>query len=187
MTATAPTGTPTTGTPAADVAKSYKVMADGYRLPIDRFDLLNLGDLYGRGWSVFPLHYRTKRPALRSWAAYQSRTPTFDELEKWFGSPKPFNVAVVTGKVSGIFVIDVDSEAALAWAVEHLPASNLRVRTAKGLHLYYPYSGDRPVRNKVRVRVGGEHIDLDVRGGFVVGPGSVHPSGAVYVREGEGW
>ncbi len=168
---------------------TYKAMADGYRLPIDRPDLANVGDLWSRGFSIFPLHYRTKRPSLKSWAEFQQRTPTFSELEEWFGPPEPFNVAIATGKVSGIFVIDADSAAALAWAHEHLPPCNMRVRTAKGVHLYFPYSGDRPVRNRVRVKFNGEHLDLDVRGdgGYVVGPGSVHPSGAIYMREGEGW
>lgn len=173
----------------AGVITTYKVMADGYRLPIDRPDLANIGDLWGRGWSIFPLHHGTKRPALPSWLAYQHRTPTFEELERWFGSADPFNVAVVTGKVSGIFVIDVDSAAALAWVEECFPPCDMRVRTGKGVHLYFPYSGDRPLRNKVRVKFLGENLDLDVRceGGFVVGPGSVHPSGAIYVREGDGW
>jgi hypothetical protein len=43
-------------------------MADGYRLEIDRPDLMNVGDLWGRGWSVISLRPRDKRPALRSWA-----------------------------------------------------------------------------------------------------------------------
>jgi putative DNA primase/helicase len=154
-----------------------------------RPDLMNVGDLWGRGWSVIPLRSRDKRPALPSWTAYQKRLPAFEELELWFGLAPGYNVGVVTGTVSGIFVIDADSPAALAWAHEHLPPCEMRVRTAKGVHLYYPYSGDRPARNKVRVKFQGEHLALDVRadGGFVVGPGSVHPTGALYTREGSGW
>jgi putative DNA primase/helicase len=171
----------------ADTA--FKPMADGGRPPIDRPDLMNVGDLWGRSWSVFPLLFRSKRPAIASWEAYQRRRPTFDEMEAWFGSAQPFNVAVVTGKVSGIFVLDADSEAAVAWANEKLPPCELRVRTANGIHLYFPYSADRRVRNKVRVKFDGERLELDVRGdgGYVVGPGSVHPSGAIYTREGAGW
>jgi putative DNA primase/helicase len=168
---------------------AYRVMADGYRLPIDRPDLANIGDLWARGFSVFPVVYGTKTPAIPSWAEYQHRSPTFDELAEWFGSSRRLNVAVVTGKVSGLFVLDIDSDAALAWANEHLPPCNMRVRTAKGVHLYFPYSGDLRVRNKVRTKFQGEHLDIDVRGdgGYVVGPGSVHRSGLVYAREGEGW
>jgi len=166
-----------------------KTMADGYELLIDRPDLANVGDVWGRGWSVIPLWFRGKTPAIKAWAEYQRRRPTVQELEEWFGPPAPRNVGIVTGKLSGIFVIDVDSEAAIAWATEHLPPCEMRVRTAKGLHLYFPYSGDKPAKNKVRVRYQGEHLDLDVRadGGFVVGPGSTHETGAIYTREGSGW
>lgn len=151
--------------------------------------LSNLGDLWGRGWSVFPVRYRDKRPAIRSWTPYQKRAPTFDEMQSWFDRPERFNVGIVTGKVSGIFVIDLDSPEAIAWAADHLPPCAMRVRTAKGLHLYFPYSGGCGIRNKVRTTFEGKALELDVRGegGYVLGPGSVHPSGHVYAREGKGW
>ena len=57
------------------------------------------------------------------------------------------------------------------------------------IHYYFPYSGDRPMRNKCRVKWQGETLELDFRaeGGYVVGPGSVHESGHVYTRSGSGW
>ena len=166
-----------------------KVLPDGTLLHDCRPDLLNIGDLWARGWSLIPLRARDKRPAVSSWTEYQKRPAEYAQLERWFNRPDPLNVGIVTGAVSGIFVIDLDSPEAINWAAEHLPPCELRVRTAKGLHLYYPYSADRPMRNKVRATSQGKTLDLDVRasGGFVVGPGSVHPSGFVYAREGSGW
>jgi putative DNA primase/helicase len=162
-------------------------LTDGTVLPECRPDLVSIGDLMARGWSIFPLRPRSKVPAVK-WEQYQRRLATLDELEQWFTTPG-FNVGIVTGRISGIFAIDVDSEPALAWANEHLPTCDLRVRTARGLHLYYPYSGDRPMRNKSRVRYQGEVLDIDVRadGGFVVAPGSIHQNGHIYAREGAGW
>lgn len=164
-------------------------MADGYELPIDRPDLVNVGDLCGRGWSIIPLRYRDKKPALPSWTAFQRRRPTYQEIEQWFGPSPLYNIGIVTGAVSGIFVVDCDSPAALAWANANLPPCDMRVRTAKGLHLYYPYSGERHIKNKVRVKVDGKPIEIDIRadGGFVVAPGSTHPTGHVYTSEGTGW
>ncbi|HXG90186.1 MAG TPA: bifunctional DNA primase/polymerase [Vicinamibacterales bacterium] len=166
-----------------------KVLGDGTVLQGCRADLLNIGDLWARGWSLIPLKYRDKRPALASWTEFQQRPATYAELEQWFDRPEPLNVGIVTGTVSGIFVIDLDSPDAVIWARGNLPPCDMRVRTAKGLHLYYPYSGDVPVRNKARVVYNGKPLELDVRadGGYVVAPGSVHPSGAVYEREGSGW
>jgi putative DNA primase/helicase len=151
--------------------------------------LANIGDLWGRGWSVIPLRANDKKPAIRSWAEYQRRAPTFQEIEQWFDGRR-LNIGIVTGHVSGIFVLDADTPEAIDWAELNLPVSDMRVRTASGLHLYFPFSADSTIRNKTRIRVGnGGRIGLDVRaeGGYVVGPGSVHPSGTVYTREGKGW
>lgn len=162
-------------------------LADGTILPDCRPDLLSLGDLLARGWSIFPLKPRSKVPAVR-WQDYQRRVATMDEFEAWFSEPG-FNVGVVTGAISKIFVVDADSPAAMAWAGEKLPPCELRVRTAKGVHLYYPYSADRSMRNKCRVTYQGEALEIDIRaeGGYVVGPGSIHPTGHVYTREGADW
>jgi hypothetical protein len=162
-----------------------------HRVPLDNEERIysNIGDLWGRGWSVIPLEPRGKKPAIKSWLEYQKRSATFDELDRWFSGQR-LNVGVVTGRVSGIFVLDADTPEAIAWAEANLPMSDMRVRTAKGLHLYYPLSVDSSIRNKTRIRVGsGDRIGLDVRaeGGYVVGPGSLHSSGAVYTREGAGW
>jgi len=162
-------------------------LADGTVLTGCRPDLLSLGDLMARGWSIIPLQPRSKLPAVR-WEPYQHRLATPAELESWFTYPGN-NIGIVTGTISGIFVVDIDSEAALAWAQHQLPPCDLRVRTSKGEHRYYQFSGDCPMRNRCRVSYQGESLDIDIRatGGYVVGPGSVHPDGHVYTREGVGW
>ena len=93
-----------------------------------------------------------------------------------------------TGRVSGRFRRGYREYPEASGAGEELPGE-LRVQTAKGIHHYYPYSGDKPMRNKVRVRFDGRQIDVDIRaeGGYVVAPGSVHPNGHIYEREGTGW
>ena len=158
------------GLPAGDSTLEDVTLPDLTVLRDCRPDLRNVADLWGQGWSVIPLKPKSKVPAIR-WEEYQRRLPTPAELESWFTRPG-FNVGIVTGAVSGIFVIDADSPAAVAWAEEELPPCDLRVRTSKGLHLYYPYSGSRRIRNKVRVEVRGEVLDIDIRGdgGYVVGP-----------------
>ena len=116
-------------------------LADGTVLPGCRPDLFSIADLMARGWSVIPLKPKSKIAAVK-WEAYQHRLATLDELEAWFTLPG-FNVGIVTGTISKLFVVDAASADAMAWAQEHLPPCELRVRTAKGLHLYYPFSGER--------------------------------------------
>ena len=56
-------------------------------VPISEAEYLrNIGDLWGRGWSVIPLELGGKRPVLSSWLDYQTRPATFAELEAWFGT-----------------------------------------------------------------------------------------------------
>jgi hypothetical protein len=157
-------------------------LADGTVLPGCRPDLLSIGDLMARGWSIFPLKPRSKVPAVR-WEPYQHRLATLEELEQWFTTPG-YNIGVATGALSKVFVIDADTPEAVTWAMTNLPPCGLRVRTSKGMHFYYDYPVDRAVRNKARIREG---VDVRGEGGFIVAPGSVHPSGHIYTREGNGW
>jgi len=115
-----------------------------------------------------------------AWREYQSRRPTLDELRAWFSGP-PMNLAVVTGAVSGIVVVDADTAGALTWWTTHRPYSPWQVRTARGWHVYYRHPGER-VPNRARLQTPDGRLALDVRGdgGYVIGPGSTHHSGAVY-------
>jgi hypothetical protein len=79
-------------------------LADGTMLPDCRPDLVSVGDLMARGWSIIPVMYKSKIPAVR-WEEYQRRLATVEEIERWFTHP-PFNIGVVTGRISGIFVVD---------------------------------------------------------------------------------
>jgi hypothetical protein len=90
------------------------------------------------------------------------RPATYAELEAWFNRREPFNVGVVTGRVSSLLVIDADSPEAEAWAAEHMPPCAMRVRTAKGVHLYFDYTGTTPIKNKVRCTFGGRQLEIDV-------------------------
>jgi hypothetical protein len=120
-----------------------------------------------------------KRPAI-PWKQFQSTRATDDQLIGWFGTESR-NIGIVTGVISDLVVVDCDSPEALAWADTHLPPTPWRVRTSKGEHRGYRHPGGA-VRNAVRIDTGDPTIKIDVRGdgGYVVGPGSLHASGAAY-------
>jgi bifunctional DNA primase/polymerase-like protein/primase-like protein len=86
-------------------------------------------------------------------------------------------VAIATGAVSKIFVIDVDGPDA-----EHelqrldLPAT-VEAVTARGKHLYFKYPGTL-IRNTTGKIAPG--VDTRGDGGYVLAPPSIHPSGALY-------
>lgn len=52
-----------------------------------------------------------KHPALSSWKEFQNRRATEDEVRSWFTGHPELNVGIVTGKISGVVVLDVDGEA----------------------------------------------------------------------------
>jgi len=118
---------------------------------------------------------KDKRP-LVDWKEYQTRYPTDEELERWFSDGKA-NIAIVTGPISGIVVLDIDGEE----GQESLKKYNLFipptpcVKTGKGYHYYFKYQDG--VRNFVKRYPG---IDLRGEGGYVLAPPSVHPTGAIY-------
>jgi hypothetical protein len=104
------------------------------------------------------------------------------EIENWWQQEPNFNIAIATGAVSGVFVIDIDggdAEAELRkLEARHgeLPATVESI-TARGRHLFFKCP-DTPVRNSAgKIATG---IDVRATGGYVIAPPSIHPSGKRY-------
>ncbi|MEM1133447.1 MAG: bifunctional DNA primase/polymerase [Pseudomonadota bacterium] len=126
------------------------------------------------GFSVFPLPRGEKAPKM-SWKRFQSEHPHPDEVAAWQG--EELNMAIVTGSISDLLVIDVDSPAAQALVDKlDLPKTPIS-RTSNGRHYLFKYPPVE-VRNKVRIK--GVPLDVRGEGGFIVGPGSKHPDGTIY-------
>jgi hypothetical protein len=125
-----------------------------------------------------------KVPAL-AWREYQTRLPTQKEIYEWFGAAA-MNLAVITGAISGVVVIDADEPEALRWLVRRLPYTPWQTKTARGFHLYYRHPGVRvPNRARLETREGKLKIDVRGDGGYVIAPGSIHASGAEYLEGGD--
>lgn len=123
------------------------------------------------GWSVIPIGDR-KVPLIK-WKEFQTRLPTEDEVTKWFGPRTKANIGIVTGMVSGLIVLDVDSEQGQAFVDSKGGFTNPTVITGKkGHHYYCIHPGDREYRNFAGVEDG---IDARGDGGYVVAPPSIHP------------
>lgn len=98
------------------------------------------------------------------------------------------NLGVQTGRVEGaplqVIVVDLDSEAALQWAMTSLPYTPIKTCTSHGEHWFYKYPENvDKIPNKCRFTTAeGTKLEIDVRGdgGNVVVAPSLHPSGHVY-------
>ena len=135
-----------------------------------------------RGWSLVPAEAGGKRPLVR-WEPYQERRPTEAELGRWFKRWPDANIAVVTGALSGLIVLDVDprhgggdSLAALERRHGALPETVEAISGGGGRHIYFSHPGGT-VHNRVGLLPG---IDLRGDGGVIIVPPSLHPSGRHY-------
>lgn len=162
-----------------------------------------------RGWPVFPLRPRDKRPAGHA----DSRCPRTGRCANGHKTPEqrattdhdllaaawtyaPYNIGLATGP-SGLLVVDLDTlkptdekgtpdgvalfEALCERAGQAVPLTH-RVRTARGgQHLYFTQPpGVRLGNTAGRL---GKHIDTRGWGGYVVAPGSTTADGAYEVLD----
>lgn len=153
------------------------------------WELINLGA------RVFPLKPRTKgEQLLPSWAAGASAEPA--QIEAWTARWPDCNWAVACGPCDKsdnprqLLVIDCDGLDAYRWFCTRYPelAKTAAVETGRdggGVHAYTWAPPDCAITIGAHIDLPtdappGLAIDVRGRGGYVVAPGSVHPSGRVY-------
>lgn len=126
---------------------------------------------WGMGVSVIPLKPRGKTPLLKTWTPYRDRRPALDELRSWFLGQDYKNLGVIAAR--GLVVLDFDNiEYFRVFCSIAAPPATYQVETARGVHLYYWL--DEPVSQQ---NLGWVEVKS---GGYVVGAGSVHPTGHIY-------
>ena len=136
--------------------------------------------LASRGMHVFPCVPRDKRPATEH--GVKDATTDAKIIRRWWQHDPQFNVAIATGEVSNVFVVDIDGVDAelelrrLEAAHGELPATVESI-TARGRHLFFQMP-ETPVRNTASHIAAG--IDTRGNGGYVVCPPSIYPSGRAY-------
>lgn len=98
----------------------------------------------GEGWSVIPIHPDTKKPCVE-WKEFQDRHATEEEVIDWFDRWPDAQLAVVTGAISGVVIVDCDSEEALRASIAEEMQSPISVQTKRGRHYYFahPLDGKR--------------------------------------------
>jgi hypothetical protein len=133
-----------------------------------------------KGFKVFPCQPQSKVPATSH--GCKNATSDWTTIDGWWTACPEYNVAIATGKASGVFVIDVDSdegEAALKQMEDELGAlpPTVEAITAKGRHIYFKMS-ETAVPNSAKTL--GPGLDVRGDGGYVMAPSSIHETGWVY-------
>jgi len=120
------------------------------------------------GRSVIPVQ-QNKKPFVK-WEKYQTERATLDLIKEWWRKWPEANVAMVTGGISGLNVVDIDSKEGMAKLEELLP-DNLVTPTARtprgGWHFYFRN------KNGLGNSVGFiEDCDFRGEGGYIIAPPS---------------
>lgn len=132
------------------------------------------------GWSVLPVKPDEKRPYMTNWLQYTKNKASKASVESWFRSLSGAGIGAVTGRISGIVVLDVESycPTPIEELLKEYPTQMVARTGSGGYHLYYQYPMNvSRVSNRVRIFEG---ADLRADGGFIVLPPTVHPNGNRY-------
>ncbi|MDD5007479.1 MAG: bifunctional DNA primase/polymerase [Syntrophorhabdaceae bacterium] len=130
-----------------------------------------------RGFSVIPAN-RDKTPLIK-WEPYQRQRATETEVKTWWTKYPDAMIGIVTGTISNLAVIDIDTDEGKEAIQEYIPDSLLMpiAETPKGgQHLYFKCP-DPPLSNNTRIIPG---CDLRGEGGYVIAPPSVNGDGKGY-------
>jgi hypothetical protein len=135
-----------------------------------------------RGWSVIPVASWNKDPSeakrpLVAWAQYQTRHATPSEVKDWWAKWPKAGVAIVTGAISGLAVVDFDGAKGLA-ASKDWPET-YTVQTPRGQHRYYTVAANESVRTEAG-QTYGEGVDVRGDGGYVIAAPTVRADGSGY-------
>lgn len=140
-----------------------------------------LGAYINTALHIIPLHPKSKVPIPKKWTEAATIDPTM--IQRWQNASPDCNWGMVTGQISGVFVVDIDVKNGgdATWdrltKDKDLPKTVIVNTGGGGQHLYfkYPALGIQNSAGKV-----GKGIDIRAEGGQVVIPPSTHANGKNY-------
>ena len=96
-----------------------------------------------RVWSIIPVG-KDKRPLIE-WKKYQSRFTTEEEIKTWFSKSNVMGVAIITGSLSKLVVLDIEKDADLT-GIENSPTI-ISKTGGGGEHRYFRYPSTGTIHN----------------------------------------
>lgn len=130
------------------------------------------------GMSVIPVR-PDKKPYLR-WQRYQKQRASLQQIEQWWRRWPDAGIGLVTGLISGLVVIDVDSLEGEQSLQDLLPESLVTPVASTprgGRHYYFRHPEEGPLSNNTGAIPG---VDFRADGGYIVAPPSSN-------GQGKGW
>ena len=138
------------------------------------------------GFNVIPLRAGTKVPALASWKSYQTERIDRRFIVNWWTRHPNDNIAVITGSISDLIVLDLDVKdkngnpdpslladvhqtLADEGGMVNMPLTPTVDTWSRGEHLYFKGNGRTITKGKLT-----DHIDLQAERAYVVAPPSYY-------------
>lgn len=142
--------------------------------------LAQANEYIDQGWSILPVKPSEKRPYMTNWLQYQHTRATKEMADSWFTSLTGAGVGMVTGRISGVVVLDIESYCSIPIdeLLRRYPTQMISRTGTGGYHLFYLYpNGVSKIANRVGIFEG---ADIRADGGFIVLPPTRHPNGKLY-------
>jgi hypothetical protein len=118
------------------------------------------------GYNVIPCGIDSKR-SICEWGKYQDRRISYDEILNYGKNSPLANIAIITGEISYLVVVDVDGPEGQEFLIQlkGFPAYLPTVRTGRGYHYYFRYpdfevSTMRDSDLKIEIRSNGAYVML---------------------------
>lgn len=128
-----------------------------------------------QGLCIIPCGMTDKTPLIK-WRDYQNRRPDEAEVDSWFRSWADFNLAVVTGAISGIVILDADTPEAVEWCKANHMTSPIAVKSRRGMHYYFRHPGGGMRFKNAQAYRGVNSLDVRADGGYALLPPSISKS-----------
>ncbi len=129
-------------------------------------------------WNVIPVGANKRPPEGFSWKQYQTERVTEAHVREWWTRYPNFGIAVITGKISGIIVLDVDTKHKRDPKDFDIPATVTARTQSGGWHYYFRYPGEHIPNSGGKLF--GEGVDVRGDGGYAVLPPTKGENGSYY-------
>lgn len=112
------------------------------------------------------------KASLESWKEYQEKLSPEHVVREWFIKHKDAGLAILTGPVSNVIVLDLDGEEALDAVKKYYIPKTWWAKTRKGYHYYFKWKSEADFPTTITALNGMKGVDVRGRGGYVVAPPS---------------
>jgi putative DNA primase/helicase len=140
-------------------------------------------EMVKRGIPVIPIPPRQKGTVLKNWPNLASTDPA--QIEKWHQGNQHYNAGAVA-KLDGYWILDCDVpdlHERIEKETGHTFPDTFSVKSGKGMHFYFRHTAaSRALKKNISAKdeQGNTLFDAKINNGYVVAPGSVHPTGKQY-------